>query len=110
MSGRVMRLANARLRYSVSFDSVCDIQRNGVTIEAQVPCSVEVPSAPTQSSDRESVPPGSFLVALPINYTLRYGDYIIEKGRQLRIVAVTSPYSYQVRTEGYAIDVGPIAP
>jgi hypothetical protein len=110
MSGRMMRLANARLRYSVAFDSVCDVQRNGETILTQIPCVVEVPNTSNQTVDGQNIPVGAFLVGLPINYTLRFGDYVVEKGRQLRVIALTSPKSYQVRTEAYAIDIGPVSP
>jgi hypothetical protein len=106
MSGRIMRLAHARLRYSASFDSECRIERNGIVIHTKVPCTVEVPNDTTQQVDGQSIPVGSFLVVLPLNYTLLNGDYVVEKGRQLRIISVTTPKSYQVRTEAYAIDVG----
>lgn len=108
MSGRIMRMAHARLRYSTAFDSVCDIQRNGVTVQANVPCLIEVPNDTSQQVDGQSIPVGSFLVVLPINYTLMNGDYVIEKGRQLRVILTTSPKSYQIRTEAYAIDIGPV--
>lgn len=114
MSGRLPRLAHARLRHSAVFDSVCDVLRNGVVVQeggltyTNIPCMIGVPADQSQNVDGQTVPVGAFKVILPINYTLRNGDYVQEKGRQLRVIAVTNPRSYQVRTSGFAIDIGPV--
>lgn len=108
MSGRVARLGFSRLLYSRAFDSECTVQRNGVDVYTKVPCVVEVPNDTSQTVDGQQIPVGSFLVSVPISYQIQNGDYVVEKGRQLRVILTTSPKSYQIRTEAYAIDVGPV--
>lgn len=103
-----MRLGYARLRFSQAYDSECTIVRNGVAVAANVPCMVEVTSDQNQNVDGQTVPIGAFLVSMPVNYTVLYGDYIQEKGRQLRVIRQMSPKSYEVATQVYAMDVGPI--
>ena len=106
MSGRVPRVAFSRLLYSRAFDSVCNIERNGQVIAENIPCIVGVPNDRTQVLDGQTIPVGGFLVGVPVNYRFQNGDYVVEKGRLLRIILTTSPKSYQIRTEGYALDVG----
>lgn len=110
MSGRIARLAWARLRYSTVFDSACSVYRNGVLVPGytDIPCVVGVPSDTSQNVDGQNIPVGAYLIGMPIGYEIRVGDYVHERGRQLRIIAVTDPRSYRVRTQGYAIDVGPV--
>lgn len=108
-SGRIPRLAYARLRYSSVFDSECNVLRNGVDVYGHaIPCIVGVPDDQNQQVEGQNIPVGAFLVGTPMNYPTQYGDYVNERGRQLRVIATTDPRSYQVRCEAYAIDVGPI--
>ena len=101
-----MRVAHARLRMSAAFDSACDVLRGGSTVYAQIPCMVEKTADSNASYQGDNLPMGSFLVSVPVNYTIIEGDDLIERGRRLRVISVTSPTSYEIRREVIAIMVG----
>jgi hypothetical protein len=108
MSGRIMRLANARLRMSVAFDSTCDVLRADVEVYTQIPCMVLATKDTSQRIGGDTLPLGSFSVQVPVNYVLMEGDVVIERERRLQIISVTSPTSYEVRHEAFAIMIGAV--
>lgn len=110
MSGRMMRVGYARMRTSLSFDSECTIWRNGVVVSSGVPCVVESTADANQQVEGQNIPVGSFLVAVPVEYTLMQGDYVDERGRRLEIIRTNSPKSYEIRTEAYALMIGDAPP
>jgi hypothetical protein len=106
--GRMARTGFARRRTASSFDSVCDVQRNGTTIYAQVPCVVETPNDQNQQIEGESIPVGSFLVAMDVGHEILQGDFIIERGRILQVLRTATPKSYEVRLEAVCLKVGEV--